>query len=486
MQETFIGCTALTNTGLENNQVITSLGNGAFARCASLTETGLGNNQVITSMGNYVFAYCTALTDTGLATNSKITSVEYEAFRGCTSLIDTGLGTNQTVTAIGYSAFSACPSLIDTGLSTNTTIISLAAWAFDSCTSLGTVGTSSTNQGDLVFNSSIVLIGYGAFNNTAYTRIYLLAPIRSEVAVGGFAFNFLSGQGTLFVPESWDAGSSPITFNDGQYTYSTGNGTLVVMYAPTVDLTVGGASRIPGTSDQATIVFEADTDSTVTVKDSAGTTLCEEQASAGTPSSATFSVQEGAAESGLTIEATTSLTYPAGVQVRVYNTVSGTDRETFSVLATTYSITFNGNNADNPDAMLTDTMSLTYDQSATLISNAYMREGYTFEGWNTVQGGSGIHNADSATVTNLSNLEEGTVTLYAQWEENSVVTENPAITEDPSSDIWVSTGANPTGYKLAQTSDAITFGVFAGLAILAVSAVALLALFYRRTNRFKH
>jgi hypothetical protein len=195
------------------------------------------------------------------------------------------------------------------------------------------VGTSSTNQGDLVLNSSVTNIGENAFNGTAYERIYLLASTSSGVSVGTFAFNFLSGQATLFVPESWDAGSYPITLNDRQYTYSTDDGTLVVMYAPTVNLTVGGAHRVSGTSDQATVNFQVDTTSTITIKDSAGNILWEGQANAGTPVSAAFTVEGSAAISGLTIVATPSVTYPAGALAQVYNTVSGTGTETFSVPA---------------------------------------------------------------------------------------------------------------------------------------------------------
>ena len=47
-----------------------------------------------------------------------------------------------------------------------------------------------------------------------------------------------------------------------------------------------------------------------------------------------------------------------------------------------------------------------------LQSNAFVREGFVFEGWNTIADGTGDYYADGATVTLLDDL-----TLYAQWDQ---------------------------------------------------------------------
>ena len=47
-----------------------------------------------------------------------------------------------------------------------------------------------------------------------------------------------------------------------------------------------------------------------------------------------------------------------------------------------------------------------------LQSNAFVREGFVFEGWNTIADGTGDYYADGATVTLLDDL-----TLYAQWNQ---------------------------------------------------------------------
>lgn len=51
--------------------------------------------------------------------------------------------------------------------------------------------------------------------------------------------------------------------------------------------------------------------------------------------------------------------------------------------------------------------------TAALNANAFTKEGYTFDGWNTTSDGSGTAYADKADVTPAADM-----TLYAQWKEN--------------------------------------------------------------------
>ena len=48
-----------------------------------------------------------------------------------------------------------------------------------------------------------------------------------------------------------------------------------------------------------------------------------------------------------------------------------------------------------------------------LTQNAYTRDGYTFSGWNTMQGGNGTAYSNGQTITVTSDM-----TLYAQWTSN--------------------------------------------------------------------
>lgn len=54
-----------------------------------------------------------------------------------------------------------------------------------------------------------------------------------------------------------------------------------------------------------------------------------------------------------------------------------------------------------------------------LMMNTFAREGYTFQGWNTKQDGSGISFGDFAQVEDLGSYDYETVCLYAQWKPNT-------------------------------------------------------------------
>ena len=75
----------------------------------------------------------------------------------------------------------------------------------------------------------------------------------------------------------------------------------------------------------------------------------------------------------------------------------------------TYTVTFNPNGG-------TGTMSaqtFTEGEAQALTRNAFTYDGYTFTGWNTVQGGSGASYPDGYTITATMDM-----TLYAQWTSN--------------------------------------------------------------------
>lgn len=59
--------------------------------------------------------------------------------------------------------------------------------------------------------------------------------------------------------------------------------------------------------------------------------------------------------------------------------------------------------------------SLGYDESKALPENTYTRAGYEFNGWTEQRDGTGTSYADKAAVLNLTTVEGGNVTLYANW-----------------------------------------------------------------------
>lgn len=81
----------------------------------------------------------------------------------------------------------------------------------------------------------------------------------------------------------------------------------------------------------------------------------------------------------------------------------------------TYSISYNAN--DGTGSMSNQTM--TYGTAANLTANSFTRTGYEFAGWNTAADGSGTSYTDAQSVSNLTDTNGATVTLYANWTANT-------------------------------------------------------------------
>ncbi|MBR4529697.1 MAG: InlB B-repeat-containing protein [Lachnospiraceae bacterium] len=60
-----------------------------------------------------------------------------------------------------------------------------------------------------------------------------------------------------------------------------------------------------------------------------------------------------------------------------------------------------------------------YGEGLTLRANTFTRTGYHFTGWNTRSDGNGTAYADQAQVLNLVSVQDGSITLYAQWAVNT-------------------------------------------------------------------
>ena len=69
----------------------------------------------------------------------------------------------------------------------------------------------------------------------------------------------------------------------------------------------------------------------------------------------------------------------------------------------------NGGTGSMPD------QTMQYDIPAKLTKNTFTREGYSFTGWRLGDASSGTEYQDEASVTNLTESDNGSVTMYAQW-----------------------------------------------------------------------
>ena len=85
--------------------------------------------------------------------------------------------------------------------------------------------------------------------------------------------------------------------------------------------------------------------------------------------------------------------------------------------ANNYTVTYDKNASD---ATGETTPSLyTYDESENLNTNGFSREGYTFIGWSKDKNATTAEYTDKQSVKNLTSENNGNVTLYAVWKENT-------------------------------------------------------------------
>ena len=96
------------------------------------------------------------------------------------------------------------------------------------------------------------------------------------------------------------------------------------------------------------------------------------------------------------------------------NALTGNKTYTYTFAPIEYTVKYDSNGGVGT----MDNQSRAYDDKKPLTTNAFTLEGYTFNGWNTAADGSGTSYADE-NVSNLSNTDGDTVTLFAQWQANN-------------------------------------------------------------------
>lgn len=96
-----------------------------------------------------------------------------------------------------------------------------------------------------------------------------------------------------------------------------------------------------------------------------------------------------------------------------------------------YTIYFDGNYGDSGSV---PSINVAYDEVVNLPSNSFVKNAHSFTGWNSNKYGTGTDYAEGGSVSGLSSIDGGSVTLYAQWIPNqATVTINPNNGEPSSS-----------------------------------------------------
>jgi hypothetical protein len=119
---------------------------------------------------------------------------------------------------------------------------------------------------------------------------------------------------------------------------------------------------------------------------------------------------------------------------RIYNSQKANDGKTFLRVrklndatltlkalwkAHTYTIAYNANGGNGT---MNSTVH-TYDVAKNLTANSFTKTSCEFAGWNTTANGTGTAYNDKANVVNLSAKDSDTITLYAQWNRTTEVSQ---------------------------------------------------------------
>lgn len=100
----------------------------------------------------------------------------------------------------------------------------------------------------------------------------------------------------------------------------------------------------------------------------------------------------------------------SGTNVYAYS-ITGESNQRWTFTPINYTVSFNANGGTGT----MNSQTVHFDKATNLSKNAFTRDGYAFAGWTTTENGTGNLYSDEASVTNLVNEENGSVTLFAQW-----------------------------------------------------------------------
>ena len=100
-------------------------------------------------------------------------------------------------------------------------------------------------------------------------------------------------------------------------------------------------------------------------------------------------------------------------QDSIYIAANATGEKTFTANwePNTYYIVLHSNDGNDQ----TESQPMTYGVPASINPNSFIRDGYSFTGWNTNPNGSGTPYSSGANVNNLTTENQGEFDLYAQW-----------------------------------------------------------------------
>lgn len=404
---TRIGSHAFDNSiGLNGNlnipATVKSIGEAAFMQCRGFTGDLIIPDSV-TEIEDDAFVYCNGF-DGKLVLSSNLNTIGNCAFQNCLGI--TGEVTIPiTVSDIGYGVFCDCRNITKIAIeSDNCKIGEHDAYGFA--------------------KNGTVLVGY--YNTYEFTQLYkayTFEPIDKDIMVffdsnGGETsipskiVKYWGEYGALPIPQKehcifngWYYNETPITSNS-QIMKENCDHTLIASWSP-IQYNIRYISNSANESEyvkncQYGMSYEFAANSFIrqgyvfkewnTKSDGSGTTYKEGES---------------------------------------FANISEIDGDTVSIYAIwspiTYQLKFEPHGATSGEMQ---NQIVAYDEVSQITPNAFIREGYTFKGWNTVASGSGVAYDEGAQIFNLTNQANKIIVLYAQWEKKDWQPDTPSNSDN--------------------------------------------------------
>ncbi|MBQ4198506.1 MAG: leucine-rich repeat protein [Kiritimatiellae bacterium] len=456
----FMSCSSLASVTLEEG--VTAIDDSAFIECSALESVEIPDT--VTAIGPQAFVSCAKLAS--VTVPGSVAEIGPAAFGMCSSL--TNITIEAGVTNIGMMAFAMCSALESVEIPDTATAIGSQAFLM------------SMNLASVTIPSSVMEIGKDAFLYTALSTVNvdygdgdrvkaLLAASGVDVSkltfVEPFMLTFDPAGGEFaegvetnrFIHAGAELGELPEATLTG-YTFKGWFTAATNGYEVAATNTMGDADATvyaQWTINQYTITFAVDGATYAVVTNDYGAAVTAPEAPAKTgytfagwdpelpetmpAEDLSFTAQWTANRYTLTFDSNggsdvAAITGSCGADVKTPAaptktgyTFTGWEPEVPKTIpasnlthvaqwrVNSYSVAFDSNGGDAGEM---DAASWTYGAETNLAVCAFTRTGYTFAGWATEADGDVVYN-DAASVSNLTDVADGSVTLYAQWTANA-------------------------------------------------------------------